>query len=352
MKIVISDDRFGWNDEETRVFRDFYVPGLGKAELVTADCHTQAELIAACSGAGAVLLNQAPMTAEVIAALPECRVISRYGIGYDNVDVEAAAAAGIWVTNVPGYCTEEVAEHALGLLLSCVRAIPARDRLVRQGGWNLNAPVKRVSGTTLGIVGFGATGRAFWEKARGLNFSRVLVADPRAEAKLAALDGAHEGAYLKKTEAAPFEEVLRRADFISFHVPLNETTRHCVNAQSIALMKDGVILVNTSRGAVIDEAALAAALAGGKVAAAGLDVFEHEPFLPEHPFLTLPNAVLSDHGAYYSAESVSELKTRTALNAREVLEGRIPRTPVNKPVNVRAVPVGPAQAAAFAEITA
>jgi D-3-phosphoglycerate dehydrogenase len=349
MKIVISDDRFGWSDEEARVFRDFYVPGLGRAELVTADCRTGAELVAACSGASAVLLNQAPMTAAVIAALSDCRVISRYGIGYDNVDVAAAAAAGIWVTNVPGYCTEEVAEHALGLLLSCVRAIPARDRLVRQGGWNLNAPVRRISGSVLGIVGFGATGRAFWEKARGLGFSRILAADPRAEAKLAAVRAGPGREAPHTIEAASFEEVLRRSDFISFHVPLNEATRHCVNARTIALMKDGVILINTSRGAVIDETALASALAGGKVAAAGLDVFEHEPLSPDHPFLALPNAVLSDHSAYYSAESVSQLKTRTALNAREVLEGRIPRTPVNKPVNARAVP---AQAAALAEITA
>jgi D-3-phosphoglycerate dehydrogenase len=337
MKIVISDDRFGRSDEEARVFRDVYVPCLGRAELITADCRTEAELAAACAGASAVLLNQAPMTAAVIAALPDCRVISRYGIGYDNVDVDAAAKAGIWVTNVPGYCTEEVAEHALALLLSCVRAIPARDRLVRQGGWNLNAPVKRVAGSVLGIVGFGATGRAFWEKARGLGFSRVLAADPRAEAKIAALAGNGAREVPRAIEAASFEEVLRRADFISFHVPLNGMTRYCVNAASIAAMKDGVILINTARGAVIDEAALASALADGKVAAAGLDVFEREPLPPDHPFLALPNAVLSDHGAYYSAESVSELKTRTALNAREVLEGRIPRTPVNKPVNVRLV---------------
>jgi D-3-phosphoglycerate dehydrogenase len=349
MNIVITDDRFGWTDEEERVFRDFSVPGLGRARLVTANCRTEEELIVSCREASAVLLNQAPMTAGVIASLSRCRVISRYGSGYDNVDIAAAARAGIWVTNVPGYCTEEVAEHALGLLLSCVRAIPARDRFIRQGLWNLNAPVKRIAGSVLGIVGFGATGRALWSKARGLDFSRVLIADPRAEAKLAALEGKAEPAYLKKTAAASFEELLRHADCISFHVPLNNETAHCVNAHSIALMKDGVILVNTSRGAVIDEAALVPALASGKVAAAGLDVFETEPLPLDHPFRALPNAVLSDHGAYYSAESVSVLKTRAALNVREALEGRIPRTPVNKPFMARAVP---AAADALAEITA
>lgn len=334
MKIVITDDRFGWDDEERRVFDDFFVPGSGPAELVTANCHNEEELIAACAGASAVLLNQAPMTARVIAALSGCRVISRYGIGYDNVDVRAAAEAGIWVTNVPGYCTEEVAEHALGLLLACVRAIPLRDSGIRRGLWNLNPPVRRMSGRVLGIVGFGSTGRAFWEKVQGFGFSRILVADPRVKAKLDACSGP------KKAEAASFEEVLAHSDFISFHVPLNEATRHCVNEGTIAKMKDGVILVNTARGAVIDERSLARALESGKIAAAGLDVFEREPLEKDNPLCALPNAVLSDHSAYYSEESVSELKTRTALNAREVLEGRIPRTPVNRPLNLRAYTAG------------
>jgi D-3-phosphoglycerate dehydrogenase len=329
VKIVLTDDRFGWDDEERRVFEDFSVPGCGRTELVTADCHTEQDLITACSGADAILLNQAPMTARVIASLDKCRVISRYGIGYDNVDIQAASGAGIWVTNVPGYCTEEVAEHALGLLLSCVRAIPARNNLVRQGRWNLNLPVRRMSGRILGIVGFGATGRAFWEKVQGFAFSRILIADPRAQAKIAGYCAS------KKAEAASFDEVISRSDFISFHVPLNEATRRCVNEETLERMKDGVILVNTARGAVIDEQALAKALASGRVAAAGLDVFESEPLQADHPFFGLPNAILSDHSAYYSEESVSELKTRTALNAREVLEGRIPRTPVNRPVNVQ-----------------
>lgn len=335
MKIVITDDRFGWSDEERRVFEDFSAPGMDRAELITADCKNEEELITACAGAGAILLNQAPMTERVIATLSGCRVISRYGVGYDNVDVRAAAEAGIWVTNVPGYCTEEAAEHALGLLLSCVRAIPRRDRLVREGRWNLNLPARRMSGRVLGIVGFGATGRAFWEKVQGFGFSRILIADPRAKAKIAGYCSS------KKAEAASFDELLRRADFISFHVPLNDATRHCVNRETIAKMKDGVILVNTARGAVIDEDALAQALENGKIAAAGLDVFEREPLESGHPFLSLPNAVLSDHSAYYSGESVSELKTRTALNAREILEGRFPRTPVNRPLNVREVPWTP-----------
>jgi D-3-phosphoglycerate dehydrogenase len=337
MKIVISDDRFGWADEERRVFAE-------KGELLIARCRTEEELIAACADADAVLLNQAPMTGRVISHLTKCRVISRYGIGCDNVDLRAAEEAGIWVTNVPGYCTEEVAEHALGLLLSCVRAIPEKDRGIREGGWNLNRPIKRMSGRVLGIVGFGATGRAFWEKVQGFAFSRILIADPHIETKLGALKERNPQGMIQ-AEASNFGDLISQSDFISLHVPLNETTRHCLNRETLGKMKEGVVIINTSRGAVIDEEALAEALQAGKISGAGLDVFEEEPLRKNHPLGAFPNVVLTDHSAYYSDEAVSELKTRTALNAREVLEGRIPKTPVNRPVNIQA-------GAAAQEITA
>ncbi|MDR1930576.1 MAG: C-terminal binding protein [Treponema sp.] len=334
MKIVISDDRFGRADEERRVFADFPAP-TGKVRLITARCRTEDELIGACAEADAVLLNQAPMTGRVISRLKKCRVISRYGTGYDNVDIGAAAKAGIWVTNVPGYCAGEAAEHALALLLSCARFIPEKDRAVRAGQWNLNRPIRRISGRVLGIVGFGATGRALWEKVQGLGFSRILIADPHIDAKLAALR--EKGGYPPmKAEGVSFAALISQSDFISLHVPLNESTRCCINRKTIAGMKDGAVLVNTSRGAVLDERALAEALERGKLAGAGLDVFETEPLPPDHPLAALPNTALSDHSAYYSEEAVSELKTRTALNAREVLEGKIPKTPVNRPYNAGA----------------
>ncbi|MDR2028946.1 MAG: C-terminal binding protein [Treponema sp.] len=317
MKIVISDDRFGWNDEEKAVFSKL------KADLLTADCHNEDDVIRACADADGILLNQAPMTARVIEKLRNCRVISRYGIGYDNVDILAAEKRGIWVTNVPGYCTEEVAEHALGMLLCGVRRIPFKDRGIRKGGWNLNQPIRRMSGRTLGIVGFGATGQAFWEKVQGFGFSRILIADPRIGEKL------HPGMF---GQAASFDELIRGSDFISLHVPLNDQTRHCINAETIGRMKDGVIVINISRGPVIDEAALIDALKSGKIGAAGLDVFEREPLPASHPLLGLDNVILTDHSAYYSQEAVSILKTRTARNALDVLEGRPPETPVNHPI--------------------
>ena len=333
MRIVITDDRFGQSAEEKKIFPD--------ADLIIANCKSEEDVIAACADADGILLNQAPMTERIIKTLKKCRVISRYGIGYDNVDIKAAEEAGIWVTNVPGYCTEEVAEHVLGLLLSCVRAIPEKDRAVRSGLWNINRPIRRMSGRVLGIVGFGATGKAFWKKVRGFGFSRILIADPRGEAKLEE-EKSREKTIEKTSEeftglfeishAVSFDQLLNSSDYISFHVPLNESTRHFVNKESIAKMKDGVILINISRGAIVDETALTNALKSGKIAAAGLDVFEKEPLGADHPFATLSNVVLSDHCAYYSEESVSELKTRTALNAREVLEGSVPRTAVNQPV--------------------
>jgi len=296
-----------------------------EAELVIAKCVTEDEVIAACRTADAVLLNQAPMPRRVVEALGNCKVISRYGIGYDNVDAAAAAERGIWVTNVPGYCTEEVAEHALGMLLCCVRRIPFKDRGVRTGGWNLNQPIRRMSGRTLGIIGFGATGKAFWEKVQGFGFSRILINDPRIEDKL--LPGMFG-------EAASFDDLIERSDFISLHVPLKPETRHFINAAVLARMKRGVIIINVSRGPIIDEAALCAALENGKVSSAGLDVFEREPLPSTSPLLALENVILSDHSAYYSQEAVSILKTRTAMNAREVLEGKRPKTAVNKPVGM------------------
>jgi D-3-phosphoglycerate dehydrogenase len=316
MKIVISDDRFGWNDEEEKA-----LAGLG-AELSVASWRTEDELIEACADADAILVNQAPMTGKIIQNLRKCRVISRYGIGYDNVDIKAAEEQGIWVTTVKGYCTEEVAEHALGMLLSCVRRSPLKDHAVRTGRWNIKAPIRRMSGRTLGIMGFGATGRAFWEKVQGFGFSRILIDDHHGgERLLPGMTG----------EAACFDELISESDFISLHIPLREETRHIINRESIKRMKDGVILINTSRGAVIDEAALVDALVSGKISAAGLDVFEREPLPETSPLLGLENVILTDHSAYYSEEAVSILKTITAMNAREVLEGRIPKNSVNRP---------------------
>jgi D-3-phosphoglycerate dehydrogenase / 2-oxoglutarate reductase len=320
-RVVITDDRFGDCGDEKAVLEP-----IG-ASVEIADCRTDGDVIAACADADALLLNQAPAGAAVIAALKKCRIISRYGIGYDNVDVASATERGIWVANVPGgYCADEVAEHALALLLSCARSIPLKDRGVRAGQWNINRPIRRIAGRVLGIVGFGHAGRALYEKTRSFGFSRILVTDPHAREKLGAREKPAIGSH---TEAVSLETLLEQSDYISLHVPLNATTRGMMGSRAFAVMKEGVILVNTSRGAVIDEAALVGALRSGRVAYCGLDVFGKEPPDPGNPLLSMDNVVLTDHSAYYSEESVLSLKRKTALNAREVLLGRRPHTPVN-----------------------
>jgi D-3-phosphoglycerate dehydrogenase / 2-oxoglutarate reductase len=314
MRVVISDDRFGRNDQEEAVLE-----AIG-AGLEVFRCSTEDEVIEAARTADAILLNQAPATARVIQALENCRIISRYGSGYDNVDVAAATARGIWVSNVPGYCADEVAEHALALILSCARAIPVKDRGVRTGGWNINRPIHRMTGRILGIVGFGSSGRALYEKARSFGFSRIIVADPHGREKLGSTSPA---------EPVSLSTLLEQADFVSLHVPLNKGTRHLLGAEAFARMKRGSILVNTSRGAVVDEAALVAALRDGTVSSCGLDVLEREPPESGNPLLQMENVILTDHCAYYSEESIAVLKRKTAENAREVLLGRRPFTPVN-----------------------
>jgi D-3-phosphoglycerate dehydrogenase / 2-oxoglutarate reductase len=321
VRVLITDDRFGDHDEESAILAP-----LG-AEIVAAPAHDSASLAALGKGCAAILCNQARLDASVIDALDECLVISRYGIGYDNVDLEAAAARGIWVANVPGYCADEVAEHALGLLIACLRRIPACDAAVRAGAWNLKAPARRIAGLTLAIIGYGSSGSSLQAKAAGFGFKEILIVDPRAEQKLPARG-------VRGVRAASWDEALAAADVLSFHAPLKEGTRRMLDAGAIARMKDGAVVINTARGGLIDESALAEALVSGKISAAGLDVFEREP--PEgSPLLGMDNVVLSDHRAFFSAESVIQLRRTTALNAADALAGRTPRHTVNRPRSPR-----------------
>jgi D-3-phosphoglycerate dehydrogenase len=274
------------------------------------------------ASADAILVNLFPMTADIIEAMPRCRVISRYGVGYDNVDVEAATRKGIWVARVPDYCFEDVAEHALALLLGCVRKIAYKDRMVRQGRWNLHRdqPCYRMAGRTLGIIGYGNSGRCLHRKVLGFGFSRVLVHDPNVRSSIIAAAGA---------QAAGFHALLVESDYISVHVPLTPDTRHMIGRAELSLAKKGAILVNTSRGSVLDEQAVAEALRDGQLAGAGLDVFEEEP-LPRGSLLrTLDNVIFTDHAGWYSEESVVELKTKAAQNVAAVLAGGAPVYPVN-----------------------
>lgn len=342
--VVVSDDRFGSYEIERSVF-----DGHG-IDLVVLDGEQENERRRALREADALLVNQYRLDREAIELLDRCLVISRYGTGYDNVDVDAATRRGIWVSRVPDYCHEEVADHALSLLLACARNLKVIDRRVSAGEWNIHAGLSmhRIAGTTLGIVGYGWTGRALHRKAAGLGFGRVLICDHRLERdgsvaqpredRRERSDGSRDGLHSAGSSAlsAPgslvsLQELLRESDFISLHIPLRPENRHLIDRQAIASMKPGVIFINTSRGGVVDQEALVAALASGRIASAGLDVFEGEPPVADTLLRSLDNVMLSDHCAYFSIEALTELKEKAARNVLEVLRGGEPVYPVNRP---------------------
>jgi D-3-phosphoglycerate dehydrogenase len=311
---VITDDRFGDSSIERSVLEP------AGAELVVANCRSSAEVAAAGREADALLVNNAPADAAAIESLERCRVISRYGIGLDNIDLEAAERRGIVVANVPGYCDREAAEHALGLLLACARAIPLRDRGVRGGGWNIGASGRRVADSTLGVLGFGGIGKAFVRAALGLGFREILVWSPHiTRSRIDDAIGKAAAAFGIALRPAPFDEVFAASDWVSIHIPLKPETRGLVGSRELSLMKRDATLINVSRGAIVDEEALVLALEGGRLRGAGLDVFTAEPLPQGSRLRALPGVVLTDHSAYASRESIAELRRRTAENALTVL---------------------------------
>ena len=289
-------------------------------ELRLCQCNSAADIVAQCADADAVLLDLAPMTAEAISGLKRCKVISRYGVGYENVDLDAATAAGIQVTNVPDYCMEDVSDHALALMLSCLRHIPLRDREVREGKWNIQADSFRLKGKTLGVIGAGRIARALIRKVSGFGFAEVVAYDPYISAEQLAEIG------VRKVEK---EELFRISDIISLHLHANAETNGMICKETLAMMKPTAILINVSRGPLVNDADLLEALREHRILAAGLDTHNHEPLGADSPFCKLDNVVLTDHTAYSTVEGVTELKTKAAKNVVDVLEGRMPIYPVN-----------------------
>ena len=315
-KVAIVDTLYMSYGEEEEVLRKI------DAEVVTtrgADIDQLRDLVRDADG---LLANLNPVDAETIGVMEKCKVISRYGVGFDSVDVDAATKAGIWVTNVPDYATEDVSDHAVALLLTCIRKIPFRDARIRAGEWNLKNQQKswRTAGKTLGILGLGHIGTATARKLSGFGFSRVLACDPYIDQSGFTKGGA---------QSVDFETLLAESDLISIHTPLNDETHHLIDARALSLMKKSAILINTARGGVIDTDAIVDALRNGELAYAGLDVHEDEPLLAGSPLYDLENVVLTDHCAWYTEESIVELKTRAAENVAAVLKGEHPRTPVN-----------------------
>lgn len=268
---------------------------------------TQREtILAGVKNADAVLVNRNTIDAEMIAAMEQCRIIARYGTGYDNVDVVAAAAKGIVVANVPDYCTVEVAEHAAALLLACARGITTDRETALNEPWGVTPQreMKRIAGTTLGIAGFGNTGKSLARILGGFGFSRILIFSRNPQASDLPPNG----------EFVDFDTLLRESDYISLHLPLTKETSLLFDKDAFDKMKEDLILINTARGGIIDEHALTEAVLSGKIRGAGLDVLCDEPPRPDNPLLGLPGVIVTNHKAYYGKEAAEDLCIKSAEN--------------------------------------
>jgi D-3-phosphoglycerate dehydrogenase len=283
-----------------------------------------AELAALLSDADAIMVSSAPITAEVLDAMPRCKVVARYGVGVDTLDLEAAAERNIVCAHVPDFCAEEVSNHALMLMLAAVKKIIVLDGWVRSGGWRSGAlgPMQHLHGQTVGLVACGNIGRAFARKVAALRM-RVIGYDPYLDPALAGAAG---------IELVSLDDLLTQSDIVSVHAPLTDETRHIIDAAALAKMKPAAFLINTSRGPTVDEAALITALQNRQIAGAGLDVFEHEPLAADSALTKFDNVVLAPHSASYSDYAFQLLSRRVAESVIDVLSGHWPRFVANKSV--------------------
>jgi D-3-phosphoglycerate dehydrogenase len=294
------------------------------AELIVPTEGSQDELAALSPQADAILVNWNGCTAPVIAAAQKCVIITRYGVGVDNIDTAAATARGIIVCNVPDYCMDEVSNEAMAMLLAGARRLFLYDHAIRNQQWGvkLGMPFPRLRGLTLGIIGFGRIGKTVAPKAQAFGL-RVLVCDPYIDQKEITARGC---------VPAGLETLLAESDFVTLHVPLTPETQGMINEQRLRLMKKDAWLINTSRGPVVDIKALYTVMKEGHLAGAGLDVLPQEPPDWNHPIFTLPNIIFTPHSAFYSEGSLAELLAKAATRVVEALSGQLPPTVVNPEV--------------------
>lgn len=316
MRVAVIDHRFPTLDPERAVLGD--VP----AEIIDLRGSSEAEAMQGAEAADGILVGpRFPLDRAHLDGLSRCRVIARYGVGVDNIDVEAATERDIAVACVPDYAVEEVSTHAIALLLALHRRLVRFDRAVREGSWRADAAgeIPRLSECTLGIVGYGRIGAETARKARAFGM-RLLVSDPYAD-----------GAAIRAAGATPasYEELLGESDMISLHVPLMPQTRHIVDRAALARMRPGAVLVNVSRGGLVDDDALAEALSAGRLAGAGLDMTEVEPPPASAAILQAPNVLVTPHVAWVSTGAREELQRRAAEEVARVLRGEDAENRVN-----------------------
>ena len=290
------------------------------AQLRLAEESKPEAILRVARDADALLATYAKITAEMIRQMTRCRIISRFGIGVDNVDVPAATERGIVVTKVPDYCIDEVSDHTMALLLSAVRKIPFANSLVHAGKWEMPAvvPIHRLRGTVLGLVGFGRIPQLVAPKAKSFGM-RVVSHDPYIPKDIFERAG---------VESVEFAELLKISDYVSIHSPLLPETQGLFNAGTFRQMKPHAYLINTARGPIVDEAALAQALDAGQLAGAALDVMPEEP-PTDSPLFGRANVIITPHTSFYSEESLVDLQTKAAEEVVRVLKGEAPKNPVN-----------------------
>ncbi|MGQ0524332.1 MAG: C-terminal binding protein [Betaproteobacteria bacterium] len=316
-KVVLTDYVWESLDVEKKTL-------AGLADLVPLQTKKPEEFIAQAADCDALLNTYAgPITADVMAKMPRCRIIARYGIGVDTIDLEAATAAGIIVTNNPTYCIEEVAEHTMALLLSSARKIAFYDRQVRAGRWEVppGKPLYRVAGRTLGLVGFGNIARQVAVRAASFGM-QILYADPYVK----------EGQFQAPGKQVALSELLRESDFVSLHPPLTPQTRKMISDDALSRMKPTAVLINCARGPVVDTDALVRALDAGKIAGCALDTTDPEPLPDPHPLRGRENVILNPHVAWYSEQALVGLQAGAPSEVRRVLSGEWPVNVVNRAV--------------------
>lgn len=316
--VAVTDSPFENIDKEQAIL------GRVEASVQKYNCSTESQVVEAAKNAHVILCDVSPITRNVIAALPQLVGVVEYGIGFDNIDVTAATESGVLVCNVPDFMTAEVADHAVALILALVRKLHRTGSLTRAGEWNWRKfrPINSLSGRTVGVVGFGTIGRQVAERMRSF-MTQVIAYDPYVSRETMEKLGA---------KPANLDDLLKLSDIVSIHVPLTKETRQLIGKKELESMKESVILVNTSRGSVIDQEALITALRNGKIAAAGLDVLKREPPSSDDPLLTLENVIVTPHIGWYSEQSSLRLQENAALEAERILSGKLPKHPVNPQV--------------------
>ena len=316
-KVVLTDYVWESLDVEHKILDDI-------ALITPLQTKRPEEFIAAAADCDAMLNTYAgPITAEVMARMPKCRIIARYGIGVDTIDLDAATVAGIIVTNNPTYCIEEVAEHAMAMVLACARKVAFYDRMVRDGQWSVppGKPLFRLAGSTLGLVGFGNIARQVAVRAAAFGM-RVLYADPFVK----------QGQFDIPGTGMELTAMLREADIVSLHPPLTPQTRKMISDETLAHMKPSAYLVNCSRGPIVDTDALVRALDSKTIAGCALDTTDPEPLPNPHPLRGRDNVIINPHVAWYSEHAMKGLQAGAPGEVRRVLSGEWPINVVNKAV--------------------